>query len=156
LLGFTTDSGWAVLEGTAGTIFVSVAIGIAVGTITVTCAPVVFAACLIGGAFLMLDSHGILSGEATTEDWISLGVDVAMLGISPVMSAVTSKAIIKGFKYITGSEIIKISSSTTSTAVYNFVKGIKKVSEECINFCRDKIVGHYLENEYKGYVGLKA
>ncbi|AWX31634.1 chitobiase/beta-hexosaminidase C-terminal domain-containing protein [Methanosphaera sp. BMS] len=152
--GFTTDSGWADVESFAGSVVITVGVGIATGVITISCAPAFVAGALIvGGYLLIVDSHGIFSGLANESDWIGLGIDTAMLGIGMGISKITYKAMEEGFKlmtkeYVTSSLVIE-----TSYEINNFLMGMKIASEECINYVRDKLIEKPIYEQVSDFMG---
>ena len=152
--GFTTDSGWADVESFAGSVVITVGVGIATGVITISCAPAFVAGALIvGGYLLIVDSHGIFSGLANESDWIGLGIDTSMLGIGMGISKITYKAMEEGFKlmtkeYVTSSLVIE-----TSYEINNFLMGMKIASEECINYVRDKLIEKPIYEQVSDFMG---
>ncbi len=142
LLGFSTNSGWSEIESTVGSLIASYGIGVLIplicGPITL---PFILATFAIGiGVVAIADSNGFFSGHITEEDKNNLVVDMVMLplggGVSKGLSILGKTAI----KQITKKEVITLSSIEATTKVKGFINTIYTISNECINYARDKII----------------
>ena len=153
LLGFATDSGWAIIEDAVGGFIADACICIAIGVISVEASPVVLGMGLVSGIGIMADSHGLFSGQATSEDWLSFGVDLFMLGISPVVSYGISTLVRGGFNRIAVGQTIELTSEETSKEIYYFITSIKETSIGLIEWARDEIVGYEIEEKIKTILG---
>jgi hypothetical protein len=154
IFGFGTDSGWAVIESFIGGGIAGIGVGIAIGAIGVASAPVTITVLLgLGiGTLIMADSHGIFSGKATRDDWIGFAIDVGMVGISPGVSSLTSKAVKASFSRLTRGTV-EFSSLECKTEIKNFLTVMKTTSEECINFGRDEIISKGLNDTVYNMMG---
>lgn len=158
LLNFSSNSGWADVESTLGSLAVVYGIGIAAGLITAPIAiPTILALTIAGAGFLAItDSHGIFSGYATNEDWEDYYVDLIMLplgsGISKGISTIGKTV----FKKIAMGQTVTLSSTEMTTQMYNIIWSINTLSSECISYARDKIVEvpvRMFMDEIRGYGG---
>ena len=138
LFGWSTDSGWSILEGTAGSLLLTYGLGILFATATVACPPAVIGAILLGG-FLLFDSHGVLTGTATHEDLIELCVDAAMLPIGSLVSR-TVYTIAKNSLLSIPRGIILEQGITEAIHEYRLLNSIQTISRTCIETARDEII----------------
>lgn len=143
LFNCSTDDGWAILESGGGSFIASYGMALALGIATLpVSAPVVATiavASIIVGVALMADSHGILSGQATDEDWNKFYTDLLMVPIGLGLSKGISIAGNALFKQMTG-KTISIAALETTHEIKGFLYAMNNVVSDNINYARDLII----------------
>lgn len=93
-----------------------------------------------------MDSHGILTGHASTDDWNNFYIDNLMLPLGAGISKGTSIIGKTTFKQITKGPSIKISSTEMTTQMNKIIWSINTASDECRSYARDMILEQFARN----------
>jgi len=98
------------------------------------------------GYLAIMDSHGILTGHASTDDWNNFYIDNLMLPLGAGISKGTSIIGKTTFKQITKGPSIKISSTEMTTQMNKIIWSINTASDECRSYARDMILEQSARN----------
>jgi hypothetical protein len=155
LIGFSSDSGWAIIENAVGGFLAGAGVSILIG-LTSPESEILFAAgVLIGsGIGILADSHGLFSGHATSEDILNFQIDLTILAVDPAISGVVTVVVKNAFLKVTGEELFKISELETSQEIRNFLTTMDEIRNGLMGWVRDKIEGYIFEKTYDNLTSL--